>query len=430
MATASPVAAQGTEYPGCSETPETCTPLGVNEGVKTGNQTVTTILYAHWENRIWKSALTTQPPHPDYEDDLNAGYVIPTVYVDHEEAPCCKFDNSQFHMHFSPFAVKYTNQGLQVGLDQSFHGPTEVVDDVVGYVYLSAQSTPDTVPRPPGGPGVMPSLGVYMRLETGRHPWSGALIAEGDMGIGYESPNPGRWSEGTTMINRPGEDTVYEFAIRMPLTRSPWAFSTGDPGFVFTAVPYQVDVDGVAEFTSADWRIRTGPEFPHRLHLQTTPPLVDSGLDLRGDFPAGHLYMTWSVWSAWGAYDPDPATFEFRLMGPDGGDVAVEPPRLQYPYNAHGLFEPINVTWKTSVPAEDLRDGTYHLSASVMNLQGTYMLQRNATIVVQDGEAWLDGDVTALEGDTAAGIGAAAVVAAALIGALLRCRPRRRSGKP
>ncbi len=427
-------AAQPAGYPGCSESPETCDPRTVNGGTSTGDEPVTTILYAHVNDIIQKSPMNTQPPDPEYEHDLKQGILMPTVYMDSDQAPCCKFKSNQFVFFGSPGIIDYGVDGnWRVHQDPGIQAPLHLVDDIVGFAYFSAGSPPDRARASEEQVGVMPAVGVYMRVETGRHPYGGTLIAEGETGIGYGSPDPTKWQSTTTMVNRPDQDPVYEFAIRLPVQTSALGPEGDEPGYIVTMVPYQMDTDGQGEVTSADWRIRTGAEYPHRIHVTTKPPVYDAGAQVLvyDDL----VRFRWAVLAAFGYYDVDGTTVTFRLEGPVGPDgtraeVPTELAHVRFPYNAHGIIEPLNFSWTTVDPVGELSDGEYHASASVLNLQGTYRLERNATILLEDGVPRLAADGETLAADEEAPAAGAAVVAAALIGALLLGRPRRRSGKP
>lgn len=426
-------AAQPAGYPGCSESPETCDPRTVNGGTSTRDEPVTTLLYAHFKHILPRAPLNTQPPDPDHEVDLDEGFLMPTVYS--ENPVCCRFKNNEFTMFISPGPVEYLADGnWRVHQEPQLDAPVHLVDDVVGYAYFSADSVPhaDEAPAPPVG--LMPAFGVYMRMETGRHFGEGTLIAEGDTGLGYGSPEAARLQATTTMVNQPGEDVVYEFVVRMPLAHPVIDNqSVSNRGFIVTMRPYQLHMDEQAQFTSADWRIRTGYDYPHRVHITHRPTLYDVGAEVRTD--GATVSFDWFTLSSFGSYNVDLPSLDFRLEGPldadgTGAEVPTQLAGLHVPYNGHGSSRPTNASWQTDPPTSELAEGTYRATASVMNAQGTYRLERNATILLEDGVPRLAADGETLTADEDAPAAGAAVVAAALIGALLLGRPRRRSGKP
>lgn len=425
--------AQATDYPGCSQSPETCDPLTVNGGVKTGTEPVTTLLYAHMLDVLGRQPLNAQAPDPINETDLDRGFVMPTLVVDEPLAPCCRFENNEFVLFQSPGLVEHRPGGnWRTVQEPGVDAPVELVDEMVAYVYLSPDSVPDAVPDDAAPIGVMPAVGVFVRAESGWHPWAGDLIAQGDTGMGYPSSDPTGLPGSTTMLSRPGQEVVYEFVVPMPVRQAVIEAGIEAGGFIVTVRPYQVSVMDEVEFASADWRVRTGAEYPWRIHMTTPPLLNDEGAAVY--VQDGGVRFRWSVLASLGYYDVDVASAALRFEGPVGsgglpGDVATELIRVRWPYNAHGHVEPLNLTWEAAIPASDLPDGDYRVHASVKNLQGTYLLERTATIRVEQGvPRFADGESLSSEKAPGPGIAAALVVGALAAAFVVARRPE--TGKP
>jgi hypothetical protein len=400
-------------YDGCSRHPETCDPVAANEGqVRTGDQAVRVILFGHFQDMLQRAPVNTQPPHPELEPDVNAGFLMPTLYVENEGAPCCRFQNNRFLMVSSPGLIEHDGvDQWRVRQQPYLPYPLRLAGDTVtGFWYISPGSGSDAAAGEPR-PGVMPGVGVYMRMETGYLADRGTLIAQGDTGSGYRTEGVPE-TEGTiTMLGTPGQDVVYEFQVpmRLEVERLPFVtdggWATGE-GFVVTAVPYQIEYSDAVSVTQSDWRLRTGPEYPPRLVVDVERPMRtvmtetvphDQGLAFR-----------WHLQSVFGSYDVDLDSFTMRVTGPDGvvhadGNMTRD---IRYSTDHAGVFRPVNATWRLMPGIGDgpLPDGRYHVDASVVSHQGTYRLTWEQDYRLRDG-AVLSPNTALFEGEAAPGAG-------------------------
>ncbi len=425
---ATPASAQSDE-PMCE--PATCDPVTANDGeVRAGDEPVRVILFAHPDGLLQHTPVNMEPPSQE-EEDVNEGFLMPTVYTDAEEAPCCKFRNNRFIWFGSPGPVEFLEGGdFRVYQEPGFGAPLDLAgDEVTVFLYLSPGRSTPAGPSP----AAMPAVGVYARLVEGRHATEdpAALVAMGDTGSGYGDPEAKTVTSTTTMVSLPGEDPVYEFRVPMHIVRhhvpSVHDAVRGDRdrgGVTLELIVYQVEDNETVRLTDSQWRLRSGPHHPPRIVWDMHRPLqtADSWIHTAN----GDLFFRWSVRAVFGSYDIDPASVRLDVDGP----VPVDPDFLQMRYSVDhdGHFKPANATWRHDLADEPLADGTYWVHASVMNLQGTYQAEWNASFEVKDGWPQVrDVAGTRLQGtSTTPALDGAATFVALLVGLAVVAAGRRR----
>jgi hypothetical protein len=379
-----------------------CNPVKENDGIKMGaDVSVRTILYGHFPDILQRAPINTQKPDPAYEGDLNGGFPMPTLDTNSACAQCnVHFKNNRFIMFSSPGLVEYGGEGWRIHQEPGLARDVEIDGSTItGYWYMSTRSAPAFVPVP-NSPGVMPLVGVYMRMETGRHPFHGTLIAEGDTGTGRGSPDAGKaQNKAVTIYQAPdGSDNIYQFKVDMTVRTNKIPSRADAQGYVVTIIPYQLRYgeEGAAtsaEFTQADWRVRTGPDYPPRLVLNVKNPMVTTHT-LVHTFD-NHLFFRWSFLSPWGSYDLDANSLQLEVSSPNkklgtSGPSALQSKeglefiKLKHSVDHDGHFKPLNATWRYAYGQKPLPAGEYTVSAMVHNLQNTYMLMWEEKFIVNE----------------------------------------------
>lgn len=389
-----PVAAQGTAepHPGCQETPHTCDPVAANGGVvRSGDAPVRVILFGHMPTGV----LNVEPPTPDEPDAWWQSTLMPTVYTYPEWAPCCKFRNNEFGLRFTPAPVERTDEGWK-----SDHHPLFAYDlPLVGdYMHFLVYVSPGGGPGPMQEAGVVPNLGVYARAYTGPVPSADLTIADGDTG-GYGTVPAA--DSGATLISAPGEDPVYELRVTMPIAY-PRLHGVHEEmpqvpdrwGLNIQFVVYQVDGNGFVSAMQSGWQLRSGSEYPPRLLFDTSRVLrfEDRSIERTG----GDAYeFEWSVLGAFGSVDVDESSAEILVEGP----VTFEPElvNVRKSTDHSGITSPVTLTWRSPEAMDRVPDGTYRITASVLNSQATYRLTWEEGFAVRNGQP-VPSDQARLEG--------------------------------
>ncbi|MBI2076963.1 MAG: hypothetical protein HYT80_01135 [Euryarchaeota archaeon] len=331
-----------------------CLPSQVNDGNLTNGPT-NIILYAHLLDALQRAPLNTVPPDMTRERDVHGGYLTPSVRV---PTGAVNFQNNVFTMYHLPAFVSYDAHANNQDGPPAY--PVELVGDrATAYWYLSPHAVPGTnaTTLPVGGVGAIPQLTVVARLETGRHPGFGTLIAEGA-------------SVAPVVVSLPGNDYAYEFQI--PLTIRNQTIAAED-GFVLSVQWYQAR-NGEDEVTQSDWRIRSGIRFPNRLILPVAQPV--RVLDHLSVLRDGHYFIVTTLASAFGAYDLD--AFSLNMTFREGPSDVGNPQPLFFVVNP---LKPQTVRVVWAVPGDaSLRAGAYDFSLSVVNLQHTYELRDRVSL--------------------------------------------------
>lgn len=376
-----------------------CDPKAMNgPGYRRGEETTRLVLYGHFEDILNLAPLNTQAPDPVRERDINQGFLMPVVATNHRlgcPSACLDFHfrNNEFTMFSSPGLVEYLDEGWRTHQEPGLAADVRIEGrEVLLYWYMSAHSVPNEDSGSGTGAtamvGVVPAVGVYARMETGRFKFQGDLIAESQDAAGAAQS----LAERANMVTVPGRPDVYEFQVRMKVFQDIIPSADRANGFIVFVAPYQAKTDAVggAQFMQADWRVRTGPEFPPRLVLAVEPTVRTeaSSLSLSG----GQLIVRWSVRSALGAYDLRDEALRLEAVGPTPWDPrGVDVLGLRRSVDCDGHFRPVNITWAYDLTRYPLADGRYELLASIPNLQDTYLAEERFVFDVVGGRPQVKG---------------------------------------
>jgi hypothetical protein len=222
-------------------------------------------------------------------------------------------------------------------------------------------------------------------METGRFPYHGAVIAESsdfdENTIGSE--------DRANMVTLPGQPDVYEFQVKMKVKEHVIPDSESANGFIVYVNPYQVKTEGGdkkgVQLAQEEWRFRTGPKYPNRLVVPVVEPMKTVASSLT-NFD-NRMFVRWSLLSVWGSYDMRDNQLDLRSTGP----TPIDPKALDFIILKRGIdhdshFKPVNATWAIDWNQFPLADGDYELTASIPNLQGTYLLVHKFAFKVVDGK--------------------------------------------
>ncbi len=340
---------------------------------RTGDAASSAILYAHMLDLVNRAPLHLQAPSAAFEADLNRGFVMPTANTETGTPADVKFSNNWFTWFHSPGFVEFYPGETRIHAEPGLAAEVRLAGDTINlYFYLSAHAVPngndDAFPGDVLDLGVLPQVAIYARTETGRHPFQGTLIAEGDTGEGDVANllgGPGR----ATVVNVPGQPDIWEFQVPMKIKQrvipSVW---DGVAGFITSVNVYQVNAAGV-QATQADWRVHTGADTPPRLVLSHYGALRTVSVDV--DRVRGDVYVTWQILSPWGSYDLDDASLGLQLGHRDGTVELVRPIFVERSVDHDGHFKPTRVVFRVD-GGDTGGDVTAKLVA--LNLQRTYVL--------------------------------------------------------
>lgn len=372
-----------------------CDPQAVNGNtVKTGKEPTNLILYGHFQNILDMAPLNTQQPDSMREPDLQGSFLMPTIDTNTgvcQQQSCADFHfkNNQFTMFSSPGLVEYLTDGSwRTHQEPGLAGDAKLVGEEIRlYWYLSAHSLSGQNSGSGTGStarvGVMPQVGVYARMETGRFPYRGEAIAES---ADFDTNGPGS-TERANMVTLPSQPDVYEFQVKMRILKDVIPNSHLANGFIVYVNPYQVKTEAQegVQFAQPDWRLRTGPNFPPRLvvPVEDTMSTVASSLTIFDE----RLFVRWSLLSVMGSYDLRDSELKIDITGPGKVDPkAIDFIILKYGKDHDAHFKPVNATWAIDYVNFPLADGDYELKLSIPNLQGTYLLVHTMPFKVVNGK--------------------------------------------
>jgi hypothetical protein len=372
-----------------------CDPKEANGGtIKKGEEITKVILYGHFEDILNMAPLNTQAPDPQREPDLNRGFPVPVI--DTNTNVCVPgtqtcgdfhFKNNEFTMFSSPGLVEYLQEGWRTHQEPGLADDAEIAADSFNlYWYMSAFAVPQQSSTSGGASaakvGVAPQVGVFARMETGRFKFRGDVIAESSRNIDF--------GQGTrqNLITTPAGEDVYEFVVPMSVKEKTIPSSEAKNGFIVFIRPYQIMSDNsdtpLVQIMQADWRVRTGPEFPPRLVIPISQPMSTRSalLNLFED----RMFVRWSFTADFGSYDMKDASLQLVSTGAE----KIEPKAIDFiilkrSVDHNGHFKPVNATWAIDYRNFPLSDGSYELTASILNLQGTYQLEQKFAFTVLDG---------------------------------------------
>lgn len=361
-----------------------CTPVDANgPDVRTGDETVKSVLYFHHENFLQNAVINTQPIHPD-EPQLQSAGLMPTLITGNEV--CCHFTSHGFGAYSSAGFVEIQDGEWRTHQEPGVAEDIQIVGDTITlYYYLSAYPVPTKTSDNPA-PGhtavaVAPQVGVHAVMTAGRNPGIGRVIAEGDSGT----------SGRINILYLPNDvqPPIYEVRVDLAVVEKtiPSVWNDGK-GYAVQVTPYQVrDPTLGAEVTQSEVRAHAGPQTPPHMVVEIADPLVTKSM--RTTLFNNALYFRWSVTSPWGSYDVDDRTLAITVSGAAEADPSKA--GISRPYNVrhftdhNGHFKPTNVTWKFDYRRAALPDGAYTAQMSVLNLQGTYRLGAEMAFRIVDG---------------------------------------------
>lgn len=352
-ALAAPVAAQ-TPVDSCQQQ---CTPTApdVNPEPLRADGPVNVLLYVHWQDVLNRAPANTFNPDEVGETDIDRGLAVPTIATHTDTAADVSMQNNR--VHFWPLAgpIETRADGTWRYLQGQALEHLEVSDDpLILYAYYSFQSPASAstgLPATASSP-----IEVKARWETGLHPGSGLVVAQGTAGP-------------FVPLTAPTGAPVYE--IRIPLIRESADQLCNPDGCIITVSLSQADTDA-GEYMGPEWRVRSGPAYPWRVVLPIAEPLIDAGLDVRN--LADHVQFAWRVTSPLGTYDVDRTSFTGELVTPDGVVHPLPSPQINLPPPHVGPFAPITAAWTLPRADAALHEGGL-LRATVTNHQGTFILQ-------------------------------------------------------
>lgn len=371
-----------------------CDPKEANGGaMKKGDEVTKVILYGHFEDILNMAPLNTQRPDDQREPDLNRGFLMPVIDTNTGQCPVGQtcldfhFKNNEFTMFSSPGLVEYLQEGWRTHQEPGLADDAEIAAETFNlYWYMSSYAIPQQSSTQGSGAttqaGVVPQIGVYARMETGRFKFRGDLIAENNRN---DDPNTGTRQN---LISRPAENDVYEFIVPMSVKSKIIPSADTKNGFIVFIRPYQIQGNAednpVVQFMQADWRVRTGPNFPPRVVIPISKPMSTRATQL--NIFEDRMFVRWSFTADFGSYDMRDNSLQLVSTGQGKIDTkAIDFIILKRSVDHDGHFKPVNATWAIDYLNFPLEDGAYELTASIVNLQETYLLEHKFTFNVVKG---------------------------------------------
>lgn len=365
--------------------------------VRTGDATVKQVFFFHYQSLIDSAPINAQPLAQG-TPEVNEGFLVPTVSIQGTGSPAdgaVAFDFTTFTGISSAGFVEWGDGGERRShTEPGFAEEFEIIGDTIPlYFYFSAYPLPgQSSDSMATGAAVMPQVGVRAKMQSGRVPGLGDVIAEGDTGATDLVKGVGGAAGRVNLITVPNAPDIYEVRVDMSVLIHKLASTWDDGnGFTVTVQVYQVAPEDAAKgtkVTQEEWRVRMGPSTPPHLVIEMAKPLQTKNAKL--SLFNGGLFVRWSVVSPLGSYDFDEPSIAIHLAGPttvDPSKVGLSRPLIVkrgLDHNAH--FKPINVTWKMDYGRAGLADGAYTLHISALNLAGTYRIEESLTFNVKDGQ--------------------------------------------
>jgi hypothetical protein len=359
------------------------------------------MLYGHVQepgNLGERSVLNTQRPDPVHEPDRSVSQKMACADSRTGTPADVHFLCSEFVFFTSPGLVEYLDVAWRTQQEQGAAFPVRLVGDKIT-LHLALTVN-----------GTAPNVGVYARLDSGRFPFHGDLIAESD---------PSAAASRRTMVGLPG-DPFYAYEFEVPLTIKSHEISK--KGAVLYVRILQVDSNS-ASFLQPGVSLRVGSKFPPRLAFQIENPLRTHGASL--EISGSDLLVRWSLGSPWGDYDVQDKTFGITSTGAvplDAQNLRLLLVKRNVDWG--GQLRPLNVSWAYDFGTHRLADGSYELTAHVRNGQDTFRLEHSFPFQVRDGRPFVVriGSANAID---VPGLGAAPTIVA--IAAMFLALRRRRT---
>ncbi len=348
----------------------------VNAMVPVRAGTTNVILFAHFESILNMAPLNTVPPNETYEQDLNRGFLMPTIDTNTNlcTGQTCAdfhFKNNEFTMYLCPGLVTFEDEGFRSGCHSpGIPGPLDIMGPMTLYFYVGSNANPASAED---GPSFLPNVRVAARLEGGFH--NRLVLASGA-------------SEPTAITAVSQEPVVYEFKVELTPLAIPGVTIQDlmSRGLYFVVEVQQIQSDEAFDTSigQPSWSVRTGPKFPPRVVIPTKDPLrlID-----KGSFVVDRNMYAWAnVLPVYGSYDISHASVRARVVAP-GTERPVDPraPDLlmfRRSTDHDGVLKPANITWKVHPEYLDVGGSVYRVDFEARNLQGTYELAESVPIPV------------------------------------------------
>jgi hypothetical protein len=378
---------------------EQCAPTDadVNDPPTRSDGPVNVILYGHFHDVFLTAPLNTVPPDPVHEEDLDAGFLMPTV--DTNSGACvppgsqtcadAHFQNAQLHMWFCPGTIEFLAEGWYMGCHRNSPSmPLSVSGPAAFYLYLSGDSSPASVGAA-DTPSVMPSVRVSASIGIGTE--DRTMVAYGV-------------SDTATLVSMPGRPSVYEFRVDVtPASMlvdedGHWMLGSvnDEPIFVDARIEQFRNEEGAdAQVGQPDWRLHTGAAFPPRIILPTEEPLRSNGLETTA--VNGTPYLRFTVHPAFGSYDVDTSSVQARVIKADGTAVdsqdVLELIDIERSVDHDGVHKPVSFVWRIAADELEPPASAYRIEVAATNLQGTFQVHESVPMPVTafDGDAALPG---------------------------------------
>jgi hypothetical protein len=333
-----------------------------------GQQPVWSILYGHVQNQLDLNPLNVQPPDPKHEPDrrLNAQLCTETRTNTPSDL---HFKNCQLRLFSSPGLVEFEDAQWRIHQEPGIAYPIPLVDDTVRFYVTFSTQAASQLPQ------------VSARLETGRFPGRGLVIAES---------RPADAVPRQVIAAGPG-DPYDAWEVMVPLRVLRHQIPADDNGFLLT-LQYSYHEDPLADVGAPGVQLRVGAAFPPRLVYRTVEPLSTIDHEIRRW--AGETYFRWSFNAALGAYNVDER--RLRISSSDQAslpDEWFEHLILKRSIDHDGRFKPLRSTWKLNHTAHPLPDGEYVVTASVRDLAHSYRLDHSFTFTASNGRPDVEGEI-------------------------------------
>ena len=327
-------------------------------------------LYGHIYDLLQPVPINTQPM---IDLDLARGFGSPTVTG---VGPLSTPNSLRFYS--SPGLVEYnlTQDGLprhhpERGI--SYDVLLDASQSVVGHWFMGVKPLDAPQAGQTGGPeaGLLPiTVRMTMRVgdDIGANLDAGEVIAQGQTTL-----DPSAW---------PVDGEPVEVVVDMgkPLRdRIP-----GDAAFNVKVEWFNAEApDGSRQVTQRDWVLHTGLRFPNRVEVAVLNPLAIYGVR---PTPVGDDRITIHALlnSPFGNYDVDVSTVRLEVQGPTTPRSIGAPLVVQRSFEHNHHYEPVEVTWVWPYRADAAAPGTYTVTVTAKNLQGTASVAKTATFVIPE----------------------------------------------
>ncbi len=198
----------------------------------------------------------------------------------------------------------------------------------------------------------------------------------------YDVIAEGQWGPDTVINGLPGSPNANHFEIDL----GPPQVDTipRDEDFFLVYSVHQ-EAGGQTFLIDGDVRWWAGEFFPQTFTLP-----VKNAFDVERvipNFAHGKMAILGVMNTPWGSYDIDSESIELEIEGPDG---SVTPERLDrfgdVSFAHGGHYLPINVTWVWDYQAQELPAGTYDVTVSAQNFQGSAQGSCTASFTLEPGQ--------------------------------------------